>query len=178
MNKLLGITISSTYLLLFFHNTVNQKSGSIFHIQTLWHSITTPYDACKNNNLHQRQWLGSSLPNLRSWQKPTYFLSFCCCCGVLFFCLGIFGVFWFCFCFDSCDIIGPCGIDSGLEDVKPDFSDGAIMQLCAAADNDNAECGSVPYTDSEVGFQHLIPQRKQLLLLGLVRSVFTNLKDF
>lgn len=95
----------------------------------------------------------------------------------------LFGDFWsflglLLFCFDSCDIIGPCGIDSGLEDVKPDFSDGAIMQLCAAADNDNAECGSVPYTDSEVGFQHLIPQRKQLLLLGLVRSVFTNLKDF
>lgn len=36
-----------------------------------------------------------------------------------------------CFFFNFCAIIGPCGTDSGLEDVyvKAVFSDGAILQL-------------------------------------------------
>ena len=138
----------------FFHNTVNQNSGSIFHVQALWHSITTPYAASKNNNLHQRQWMGSSFFADPNTQLP--------------------GFFYF------CAIIGPCGTDSGLEDVdvKPVFSDGAILQLWAAMDDDNAQCGSVLYTDRGVGFQHWMPRRKQLLLLGLARNTYTNLKDF
>jgi len=48
-----------------------------------------------------------------------------------------------------CAITGPCGADSGLEDVyvKPFFSAGAVLQLSAAMDVDNTRCGSVLYTD-------------------------------